>query len=426
MPHRRPAALPKLPEHVITHPGMLASALDHLRGCTHIAFDTEFVGEDTYRPDLCLVQVATAEQLFLLDPLSCGPLDAFWELLADPSRVVIVHAGREEMRMCQFGIGRPPAHVFDVQIAAGLVGFSYPIGYAGLVQELLGQRAQKGETLTDWRRRPLTPAQQRYAFDDVRFLIPLWKRLHDRLRKLNREDWAAEEFAAFVRRSVADDPAVERWRKVKGLGGLDRRGLAVARELYQWRDAVAARQNRPPRTVLRDDLVAEIARRGPGKPDELAALRGVPKGETAAILEAVRRAKALPPADLPEAAERDNDPPQVALLASLLGVVLSEWCGRTKIASNMVATVGDLKDLARSRQPGGGLPSDSPLLVGWRQRAVLPELEAFLDGKRVLTVDDPASPHPIRVSPLPAPPHPPSADAKAEKPGEPRPQAGGR
>lgn len=401
MPSRRPAAVAKLPEHVVTHPAMLVAALDHLRASTHLAFDTEFVGEDTYRPDLCLVQVATAEQLYLLDPLSCGPLDAFWELLTDPNRVVIVHAGREEMRMCQFGIGRPPAHVFDVQLAAGLVGFSYPIGYAGLVQELLGQRAQKGETLTDWRRRPLTPAQQRYAFDDVRFLIPLWKRLHDRLRKLNREDWAAEEFAAFVKRSVTDDPAVEKWRRVKGLGGLDRRELAIAREMYVWRDAAAARLNRPPRTLLRDDLIAEIARRAPAKPDDLHALRGIPKAEANHILEAVRRAKALAPADLPEPAERENDPPHVQLLASLLGVVLSEWCGRNRIASNLVATMSDLRDLVRARQPGGALPGDSSLLTGWRQRAVLPELEAFLDGKRVLAVENPAAPHPLKVSAVP-------------------------
>lgn len=399
---KKPAAPPNYPERTVADPVALRECLDHLAKCSHVAFDTEFVGEQTYRPELCLVQVATAEQLFLIDPYSCGPLAAFWELIADPGRQVIVHAGREEMRMCTAGIGRPPAHVFDVQIAAGLVGFAYPIGYSGLVQEMLGVRLAKGETLTDWRRRPLTAAQEKYAYDDVRHLIPIWKKLHDRLRRLNREDWAAEEFAAFVRRSVGDDPTVERWRKLKGIGGLDSKGLAVARELFQWRDGKAAQGNRPPRSVLRDELLGDLARRPPTKLDDLLSYRGLSKTDAPQILEAIKRAKAMPPAEWPEPEERENDAPHVGLLSNLLGVVLGEWCARNRIAQSLVATASDLKRLVRARQPGA-LPSDeSSLGYGWRQRVILPELEAFLDGKRSLVVENPGSPHPLRLAALPA------------------------
>lgn len=395
---KKPTAPTALPELSVTTPAALQECLAHLAGCSHVAFDTEFVGEDTYRPDLCLVQVATPEHLYLIDPLSCGDLTAFWELIADPKRVVIVHAGREEMRMCYFGIGRPPAHVFDVQIAAGLVGYSYPIGYANLVQEMLGQRLHKGETLTDWRRRPLTPSQQKYAFDDVRYLIPIWKKLHDKLRRMTREDWASEEFGAFVRRSVNDDPAVEKWRKLKGIGGLDSRGLATARELYHWRDERAAQGNRPPRTVIRDDLLSDLARRPPTKIDELLSYRGVTKGDAPQILDAIRRAKALPLNECPEPEGRENDPPHVLLLSSLLGVILAEWCARNRMASNLVATTSDLKRLVRARQPGGPPFGNSALKTGWRQRVVLPELEAFLDGKRSLIVESASSQHPLRVA----------------------------
>lgn len=398
---KKPAPPPGLPESIVADPAGLQECLAHLAGCSHIAFDTEFVGEQTYRPDLCLVQVATAERLFIIDPLSCGPLAEFWELLADPSRVAIVHAGREEMRMCHFGIGRTPAHVFDVQIAAGLVGYTYPIGYSGLVAELLGVRLSKGETLTDWRRRPLTPAQEKYAFDDVRYLVPIWKRLHDRLRRLNREDWAAEEFAAFVRRSIGEDAAVERWRKIKGIGGLDAKGLAVARELYRWRDARAAQGNRPPRSVLRDELLGDLARRPPTKLDDLLSFRGLAKTDAPHVLDAIRRAKALPPADWPEPEERENDAPHVALLSNLLSVVLGEWCARNRIAQSLVATASDLKRLVRARQPGATPGDASSLANGWRQRAILPELEAFLDGKRSLVVENPSSPHPLRLAALP-------------------------
>src|SRR5438105_4035945 len=183
---RRPPKLLALPEHAVTQPAQLVACLDHLAQAPAIAFDTEFVGEDAYRPELCLVQVATAEKLFIIDPFSCGPLDRFWEILTDPAKTVVVHAGREDLRICHFAVGKPPANVFDIQLAAGLVGFSYPMGYAGLVQDLLGFRMTKGETLTDWRRRPLLAAQVRYAFDDVRYLLPAWKKLTDRLRRNDR------------------------------------------------------------------------------------------------------------------------------------------------------------------------------------------------------------------------------------------------
>ncbi|MDB5311942.1 MAG: rnd [Gemmataceae bacterium] len=399
---RRPPKLTALPETLVAHPAELGTCLDHLAQMPVIAFDTEFVGEDAYRPELCLVQVATAEKLFVIDPFSCGPLDRFWEILTDPAKTVVVHAGREDLRICFFAVGKPPANVFDVQLAAGLVGYSYPIGYAGLVQDLLGYRMSKGETLTDWRRRPLLPAQLRYAFDDVRFLLAAWKKLTDRLRRNGRLGWADEEFAGFVRKAVADETTTERWRKVKGLGGLDRRGLAIVREVFGWREEFARRVNRPPRMLLRDDLIAEIARRAPKTLDDLQSLRGLPRGEPEAILDAVRRAKALPPDDFPELEARDNDPAHVLLLGSLLGVVLADMCSRKKLAANLVASGQDLKGVVRAAAVGQQLP-DLPLTRGWRAEAILPELLAVLDGTHAVRVVKPSSTAPLAYLPISQP-----------------------
>jgi len=394
---RRPLKLPALPEQIVAQPEQLAPCLDHLAAAPLIGFDTEFVGEDAYRPELCLVQIATEEALFVIDPFSCGPLDRFWKILTDPEKVVVVHAGREDIRICNFAIGAAPA-VFDVQLAAGLVGYSYPIGYAGLVQDLLGNRMSKGETLTDWRRRPLQPAQLRYAFDDVRYLLPAWKQLTDRLSKNQRLAWAQEEFAAFVRKAVADEATMERWRKVKGIGGLDRRQLAIVRAVFGWRDAFAQRVNRPPRMLLRDDLIVEIARRAPKTVDDLQLLRGLPRGEPDAILEAVRQAKQMPAQELPDLESRDNDPTQVLLLASLLGVVLSDLCSRKRVASNLVASGQDLKAVVRAMTSGQSLP-DLPLTRGWRAANILPELLAVLDGSHAIRVVKPNSPAPFSYLP---------------------------
>jgi ribonuclease D len=420
MPRRyvKPAKLPDLPEHLISDPDQMAGCLEHLAKCPAIGFDTEFVGEDSYRPELCLVQVSTPEQLFVIDPFQAGPLDEFWRLLLDPARTTVLHAGREDVRVCYFQAGKPPANVFDVQVAAGMVGLTYPIGYAGLVNDLLGQRMTKGETLTDWRRRPLSPAQVRYAFDDVRFLLPAWKKLTDRLKRLKRTEWAAEEFAAAVGRAIGDEEAAaEKWRRVKGIGGLDRRQLAVAREVFGWRETFAERVNRPPRQLLRDDLLAEIARRGPTKTEELSAYRGIPRNEIERILEAVRRARALPPEACPEPEARDNDPPHVVLLANLLGVVLADWCARNKLAANLVASGSDLKAVVRSRVFGDE-PPDVPLTRGWRAAAVLTELRAVLDGTVALRVANPRAAAPLGFVPAAPerrePPQPPEPESEPE------------
>lgn len=391
---RRSVKVPALPEQVVAHPTQLASCLDHVERSPVVAFDTEFVGEDAYRPELCLVQVATAERLFIIDPFSSGPLDRFWQLLLDPARTVVVHAGREDLRICHFAVGRPPSNVFDVQIAAALTGFNYPIGYASLVQDLLGYRMSKSETLTDWRRRPLLPGQLRYAFDDVRYLLPAWNKLTERLHRNDRLNWSLEECEAAVQRAVADDLTVERWRKLKGIGSLDSRGLAIAREVYIWRDGFAARVNRPPRMLLRDELIVEIARRAPSKLVELQSFRGLPRNELDAILKAVQRGQALPPEQHPEVETRDSDPPHVVLLGNLINVVLADLCSRKRIAPSLVASGQDLKAVVRARISGQALP-DLPLTRGWRAQHILTELLAVLDGRHAIRIARPASLAPL-------------------------------
>ena len=109
----------ELPQQIVDGPAGLSDCCDHLATCSVFGFDTEFIGEETFHPRLCLVQVATDERLFVIDPLAAGPLDSFWQLVADPAHVVVVHAGREEIRMCRHGCGRPPGNLFDLQVAAG-------------------------------------------------------------------------------------------------------------------------------------------------------------------------------------------------------------------------------------------------------------------------------------------------------------------
>jgi ribonuclease D len=378
-----------LPEEIVSTPEELAACCVHLATQPHFGFDTEFVGEDTYHPRLCLVQAAAPDRLYLIDPLTAGPLNAFWQLVVDPGRVSVVHAGREEVRLCRLFTGQTPGNLFDLQIAAGLAGMTYPLGHGALIGQLLGHHIAKGETRTEWRRRPLTPEQIRYAFDDVRWLLPAWKKLAGRLQKQGRTEWAREEFERLAQTASPEEPAAdEKWRKLRGLGSLDRRRLAVVRALYRWREETAARTNRPTRGIIRDDLIVEIARRNPTHERDLQTLRGLPKRDLTDIVATVKQARELPPEEWPAAAERDQDPPQVALTASVLTAVLGDVCARLRLAPNLTASNADVKRLVRARFAGEPLPADTPLTQGWRAAAILPELLAVLDGRRTLRVAD--------------------------------------
>jgi len=403
MPQSEP--VPELPEQLITSPEELAACCEQLAAGPCFGLDTEFVGEDTYHPRLCLVQVATAERLVLIDPLSVGPLDAFWKLVVDPANLVVVHAGREEVRLCHLWSGQTPGNLCDLQIAAGLVGMNYPLGHGNLVYQVLGIQLAKGETLTEWRTRPLTRAQIGYAFDDVRYLLPLWQRLAERLKALGRMDWAREEFARLTTSATPEEPGTvtgsDRWRKLRGLGSLDRRRLAVVRELYAWRDEMAARNNRPARKIVRDDLLLEIARRSPTRERDLHVVRGLPKRDLAAIVQVVQRARALSLEECPPAPERDQDPPQVALLGNIAAAVLGDFCARSHLAPNLVATGQEVKQLVRASYQGLPPPADSLLCQGWRAANVLPELLAVLEGRRSLRIADPQAEAPLAYTDLP-------------------------
>ena len=379
-------------EKLVAQPADLSACIQHLNRAKCFGLDTEFIGESSYHPRLCLVQVASVDGLYLIDPLAVGPLDAFWNAVIDPANEVIVHAGREEIRMCYLASGKAPANLVDLQIAAGLAGLHYPLGHGGLVKEVLGVTLPKAETLTEWAARPLTKSQIHYAFDDVRYLLDVWAKLRSRLEKHGRLDWLKEDVArlcAAARPHAPEDAATsEKWRKLRGVGGFDRRRLAIVRELFYWREEVAAERNRPSRTIVRDDLILEIARRGPTSEKDLSVIRGLAKRDLSAIVDAVERGQAIPLQECPPMAERDQDPPQVTMAVSILMAVLADVCARWELAPSLVASTQDVKLLVRAEFQGAELPEDSLLTEGWRKQHVLPKLLDVLQGRRAIRVAD--------------------------------------
>ena len=257
---------------LITTAAGLDDLVAHLRAAGRFAFDTEFVSEETFEPNLCLIQVATADRLAAVDPLAVRDLAGFWDAVVDPAIEVVMHAAGEDLRICKIKTGTVPRRVFDVQIAAGLVGPGYPLSLGNLANQRLGVSLAGGETRTDWRRRPLSPAQLRYALDDVRYLLGMADGLAAELAERGRGGWAEEEFVDFLT-AIRDRSEDDRWRRLPGLHGLNRRGLEVARRLAEWRQNDARRANRPLRSVLKDDLLVAIAKRQPSSRRDLEALR---------------------------------------------------------------------------------------------------------------------------------------------------------
>ena len=355
----------------ITTQDQLATFCRVLATARQIAFDTEFVSEDTYRPQLCLIQVAVEDRLAVIDPLEVRDLVPFWNALASGEHETIVHAGRQEVEFSLSAIGRPPRQLFDVQIAAGMIGLEYPASYGTLVAKILGHATLKGETRTDWRRRPLSEKQIEYALVDVDHLALLRERLGQRLARLKRTGWCDDEMAAWLA-DIQDARGRERWRKVAGSSGMPPRGLAVVRELWTWRKHEAERRNCPVRRVLRDDLIVELARRRSVDAKQIRAIRGMERGDLARafpdLSAAIGRALALPDDQCPRIVRTDNNS-QLSLLGQFLSSALSSICRAAEVAPSIVGTASDVRDLIAYKLAGGkGRPDARPRLEGRRGR----------------------------------------------------------
>jgi ribonuclease D len=383
----------------IISPAQLASYCDELARADRIGFDTEFVSEDTFRPELCLIQVATHDSLAVIDPYRVGSLSQFWKTLANGQHTTIVHAAREEVNFALNDGGRPPAKLVDTQLAAGFCSTEFPSSYGGVVGKFLDRTPAKGEQRTDWRRRPLTAAQIDYALEDVRYLLPLHAELDRQLKKLERTEWFDEESQTWLR-ELHESRDRPRWRKVSGIGNLAGRSLAIVRELWMWRQAEAERRDLPPRRVLRDDLIVELAKRKSDQPEKIKAIRGMQQtGGKQAMeqLAACIRKGLEAPLDEFTHGRRESMPSQLNLLGQFLSPALSSICRSANVATSLAGTAGDVRDLIAYRLEFGSWGDEEPPLLarGWRAELVGHLIEDLLAGRKSIRIDDPLSEHPL-------------------------------
>ncbi len=373
----------------------LRALADGARASGRLALDTEFMGEGRYRTLLCLVQLAipasedATEHILVVDPLPENfDGSALAEVLADPEIQVVVHAGRQDIALVRRRFDTEVTGVFDTQVAAGFAGMGAQSSYDSLLAEILGLRVAKTASFTRWDARPLSPEQLAYAREDVVHLLELAAKLEHRLTELGRLEWAREECQPLARSSDERDPEAI-FARLPRVGTLNASARPIARELVQWREQTAARQNRPVQSVLGDATLMEIAKRKPSSRSELEKIRGV--GASGAgrraegVLETVRIGRERPP-DPPSEVPRPPMPkPDDAPLVALGEALLRARAREAGLAYELLAARADLQAIVAAARTGGA-EADVRTLRGWRRELVGAELLELLDGGVSLSV----------------------------------------
>lgn len=341
----------------IRTPEALADAIAALSREPIVAADTEAASFHRYRDRIYLIQLSSPARTEIIDPLAVTDLAPVGRLLADPNVEKIFHDADYDLRILDRDYGFHARRLFDTRIAAQLAG-EPAVGLAALLEKYVGVKLAKEHQKADWSRRPLPPAMLAYAAADTAHLPALRERLRARLTELGRLAWAEEEFVRLedLRWTGASGgggggggaDGVDAFLRVKGAKALLPRQLAALRELYRWRDALAAEQDRATFRIIGNDALLAVAKTLPRTPTELGAIPSLP-GSLAtrygtALLEAVRRAFALPEEALPRLERVPRKPRDTALEAKVerlktarnraaveLGLDPGVLCGRTTL-----------------------------------------------------------------------------------------------
>jgi len=321
----------------------------------------------------------------LVDPLVDGlSLDPLYDLFRDHGVVKVFHAARQDLEIFFVDKGVIPEPLFDTQIAAMVCGFGEQVGYETLVRKIAKAELDKSSRFTDWSRRPLTEAQQRYAVADVTHLRDIYEYLSARLASSGRHKWVTEELG------ILQDPATyqadpdDAWQRVKTRNN-SARFLGIVRELARFREAYAQDRNIPRSRVFKDDALIEIASTKPQSEKDLGRsrllLREARKGDIAAgILAAIKAGLALPNDALPRPDKRREKLQVNPAIADMLRVLLKAKAEGEGVAQKLIATAADLDALAAGER-------DVIALRGWRKEVFGDDALALCDGKVGLRVD---------------------------------------
>ena len=372
---------------IITTTPDLKALVAELEGAPYVALDTEFMRDQTYWPKLCLVQVAAPNIEAIVDPLA-GELDLkpFYELIAWPTTVKILHAARQDIEIFFHQGGVIPDPLFDTQIAAMVCGFGDAASYETLTRRIAHAEVDKSARFTDWSRRPLSSRQLEYALADVTHLRTIYEALKRQLERTGRASWVEEEIAALK------DPALYRldpelaWKRLKPRTG-NKRFLATLAAVAAWREREAQARDLPRNRVIKDEALMEIAAHPPETAEGLERVRAVPRGFAASrmakgLMDAIAEGRHAAPPDMPEPdrprRKREPSPGAVDLLKTLLRLRAEE----AGVAPRLIANADDIERLAAHEDEG------VVALHGWRAEVFGKDALALRKGELAIALEN--------------------------------------
>ncbi len=350
-----------------------------------IALDTEFLREKTYYSQLCLIQIATPDHTACIDPLALNDIEPLLNIIYNPTIVKILHAARQDLEIFYNLRNKLPKPIFDTQLAAPLLGYADNIGYANLVQQVLGVHLEKAHSRADWTHRPLSEKQLQYAADDVIYLAQLYTKLKTRLEKHHRLHWLDDEFNALCDTNLYKNSPQDAWKRVKAADRLKGARLAVLQSLAEWREETSRDENRPRNWLIRDDVLIEIARAIPESEQALNQIRGLHErnlrkyGEK--IIARVNVAKNQTPIPFQKKPyDKTKLTAEQEALVDLLQVLIRLRANENSLNPTALATRKTLEKFVQ------GYPCD--ITEGWKNHMVGQDIQAILNGEKALSVKE--------------------------------------
>ena len=352
---------------LIEQPHELDAFYQEHRNLSWMAFDTEFVGERRYHTLLCLIQVKSEKGLFLIDPIRLKGLDPFLDLVADPNITKITHAGDNDYRLLNNLFGVLPRNVFDTQIAAGFVGYKYPVSFRKLVEDELGVHLKKGYAVADWEGRPFQANQLQYALNDVLFLPDLWERLEKKLEGQNRTHWADEELALLEKAEYYYKDPNDEAIKSNMMRSLKTKEQLFLLRLFAWRRQVAEQRDHSKEMVLPAKYIGHIVRSISSGQEALKHNRRIPSKMADKYGATFEELYKRPVSDeerqvLKRIPSENDEDPKEQIIMEMLYQVIKYKCLEEDISINMVVPRGELKKIRADEDDALEL-----LAGGWRQ-----------------------------------------------------------
>ncbi|PCD04609.1 ribonuclease D [Sphingomonas spermidinifaciens] len=360
----------------------LANLCTRLANSPFVAVDTEFMRENSYWPELCLIQIADENEAAAIDPMQPGiDLKPLLDLLTENEDVLkVFHAGGQDIEIVYNLTGKTPHPLFDTQIAAMALGQGEQIGYSNLVDSYLGIVVDKGARFTDWSRRPLDARQIDYAIADVTHLSKIFPRMLEKLKRTGRGLWLDEEMERLADPANYFNDPDEAWQRVR-INSRKPEVLGRLKALARWRELEAQGKDLPRGRIVKDETIADLAANPPRKQSDLARVRGLSatwggNDIGGRLMAALEDAKPMRGDELPA---RDDRRPGVgkdgALVADLLKLLLKIRAKEINVAARLLARSDDLEALAAGQRNG------LAVLDGWRYEQFGRDALALVEGR---------------------------------------------